>query len=1355
MKKIFYLLSVTMLLMLTSQFAKAQVLQNIPCTGFNKQVVAYGTASALTTTNSQLDGQSFVFMDSTFTAGGTSSCITSNFWKTSMPTSGGSGLTYTLQLPTVNNVLQVAPDSTATLTLTTAVYATNLYVLNLGGGNSGTYTVTVTFADTTTQVFTNVNLNDWCSGLSPVTARLYRIPQTATDCSTADTCTYMYETALAISALNQNKKITSITFTNTTTTQTPNPILNVFAVGGTTLTACLTPQRQGTVLALTPGYTTVAGSFVAATGTPSTDHYLIVRSTTATLGANPVNGTTYAPGATLGNGKVVAFQAATSFSDTALLKLTQYYYFIFSANANCALGPFYFTTTPLSGNVTTNGQTAYTASGTWVCPAGITSVTVQCWGGGGGGGSRSVNGGAGGGGGGAFASGSIAVVPGTTYPVTVGTGGASTVAGIRSAFKTATDSIVAAGGKGGLANDSIGAAGGAISACNGSIVFAGGNGGNGALNVSSGGGGGGAGNTGAGGNGSGLTAGLGTATGGGNGATGRTTQGTGATGTTNGGGGAGGYRTSSNTRAGGPGARGAVTVIIPMPPCVTPTNQPTVLNLTSSYNSISGTFTPSVDNPAVDHYLILRSTLSSFTATPGDGATYTVGSTTAFTGGTVVAYQMGTSFLDTGLVSSTQYYYFIYAANSICSNGPNYLAVSPLTGNATTTCAIPLAQPTVLVLTPALTSVDGSFTASASADNYLIVRSTTATLNANPVNGTSYTAGTALGGGIVITYQPGLTFTDINLNTGTKYYYFIFAANSIGCYGGPTYLNIAPLTGNAITNCGTPANQPTAFIFTPGTTTVHLTFTATAGTPGADHYMIVRSLDTALTEVPINDTVYVAGDTLGGGTIVAYQTGTTFTDNGPLISGTQYYYFVFAANSSNCTNGSAYLTTSPLTGTTTTNCVAPSLQPTALVLVPGLTTIAGTFVASTGSPASDHYLIVRSTSATLSASPVGGTIYNVNDPLGNGIVIAYQTGITFTDNGLNAGTTYYYYIFAVNSLCPGGVAYLTTAPLTGNAATNCAAPAAQPTALTFVPSGTSISGAFTASAGAPGADHYLVVRSLTSTLTATPVNGTAYTAGTSFGGGTIVAYQTAVSFIDNGPLTPGTVYNYFVFAANSSNCSNGPAYLTASPLNDTIRTVIHDIYVTSITSPTGVIEANTTQTVSIRFKNEGTVSETNIPLVYQVNALTPVLATWSGNLAVGDSVAYTFTTTFTAPNTGTTFTLCASSKLTSDVDTANDQLCVTLTLHGVGINENSSVNSVKISPNPVRDKLNINCGNFQKGVTNFTIYNIQGAKLYTEETLITTDNYNKVINVNNLNPGIYFIKIDNETGNVTNKFIVE
>jgi hypothetical protein len=74
----------------------------------------------------------------------------------------------------------------------------------------------------------------------------------------------------------------------------------------------------------------------------------------------------------------------------------------------------------------------FTASGTWTCPVGVTSVIVAGVGGGGGGGggyqginntSRAPCGG-GGGGGGAPGRETVAVTPGVTYTVTVGAGGA-------------------------------------------------------------------------------------------------------------------------------------------------------------------------------------------------------------------------------------------------------------------------------------------------------------------------------------------------------------------------------------------------------------------------------------------------------------------------------------------------------------------------------------------------------------------------------------------------------------------------------------------------------------------------------------------------------------------------------------------------------------------------------------------------------------------------------------------------------------------------------------------------------------------------------------------------------------------
>ena len=210
-------------------------------------------------------------------------------------------------------------------------------------------------------------------------------------------------------------------------------------------------------------------------------------------------------------------------------------------------------------SLNTLGQSrTYTTSDSFTVPAGVTSVTVQCWGAGGGGGNRSTNGGAGGGGGGAFASSVLTgLTPGVSYTITVGTG-ASAANGGNSSFGVL---VVAAGGSGVTTiNTTTGAAGGTYDNSTGETRFPGGNGGNGTTGVGSysGGGGGGAGTTGAGGNASGQTAGAGTSLSGGNGGAGRTTNG-GNPGSTYGGGGGGAYRTSG-TRNGGAGANGAVIV---------------------------------------------------------------------------------------------------------------------------------------------------------------------------------------------------------------------------------------------------------------------------------------------------------------------------------------------------------------------------------------------------------------------------------------------------------------------------------------------------------------------------------------------------------------------------------------------------------------------------------------------------------------------------------------------------------------------------------------------------------------------------------------------------------------------------
>ena len=75
----------------------------------------------------------------------------------------------------------------------------------------------------------------------------------------------------------------------------------------------------------------------------------------------------------------------------------------------------------------------FTSGGTFVCPAGVTVAEVLVVGGGGGGGAFATNSGpllraAGGGGGGEVVIGTLPVTPGTSYTVTIGSGGAGGIA---------------------------------------------------------------------------------------------------------------------------------------------------------------------------------------------------------------------------------------------------------------------------------------------------------------------------------------------------------------------------------------------------------------------------------------------------------------------------------------------------------------------------------------------------------------------------------------------------------------------------------------------------------------------------------------------------------------------------------------------------------------------------------------------------------------------------------------------------------------------------------------------------------------------------------------------------------------
>jgi hypothetical protein len=118
---------------------------------------------------------------------------------------------------------------------------------------------------------------------------------------------------------------------------------------------------------------------------------------------------------------------------------------------------------------------------------------------------------------------------------------------------------------------------------------------------------------------------------------------------------------------------------------------------------------------------------------------------------------------------------------------------------AAVSCPTPTAQPTGLVLTAvSQVQINGSFTAAVPAPtNYLVVRYPGGAVPVNPVNGTNYAIGAALGTGTVISNTNATTFTTAGLTPGTTYDFYVYSFNTGAC--ATAYLTAAPLFGSIAT----------------------------------------------------------------------------------------------------------------------------------------------------------------------------------------------------------------------------------------------------------------------------------------------------------------------------------------------------------------------------------------------------------------------------------------------------------------------------------------------------------------------------------------------------------------------------
>lgn len=409
------------------------------------------------------------------------------------------------------------------------------------------------------------------------------------------------------------------------------------------------------------------------------------------------------------------------------------------------------------------------------------------------------------------------------------------------------------------------------------------------------------------------------------------------------------------------------------------------------------------------------------------------------TSGQITFIQLPSSF-NNSATAQIRFYYYNGTGGTSGSRPKLQLDNVKVTAVPPSACTAPTAQPTSLILSPGFNSVSGSFTASSPASNgYLVIRSINNSLSSLPVNGVNYNIGDNVGDGSVVAYGTNTSFSGNSLSPSTTYYYFIFSVNYL-CSGGPLYLTSSPLTGSTTTSsgsspCAAPATQPTNLVLSNATTTsIKGTFTASSS-GNADRYLIVRSTNASLTSGPVNGTQYYASSNLGGGVVVTKTPLTSFTANA-LSSGTQYYFFIFAVNEDNCTSGPAYNSVSPLTVSATTvtipPCSVPASSANTLNLSATNNTVSGYFAQATNT---DGYLVLYSTSSSLTATPQNGVTYTVGSSLGNATILNNSTSLSFFAAGLNASTTYYFFVFSKNDQCLGGPVYLTSSSLNSSITT--------------------------------------------------------------------------------------------------------------------------------------------------------------------------------------------------------------------------------------------------------------------------------------------------------------------------------
>jgi fibronectin type 3 domain-containing protein len=540
----------------------------------------------------------------------------------------------------------------------------------------------------------------------------------------------------------------------------------------------------------------------------------------------------------------------------------------------------------------------------------------------------------------------------------------------------------------------------------------------------------------------------------------------------------------------------------------------------------------------------------SWTASSGATSYNVQRSTTSGGPYTTIASPTTTSYTDTGLNNGTTYYYVVSAMNNVGESANSSQA------SATPIFTVP-PVPTGLAATAGNAQVSLSWTTSSGATSYNVKRATT--------SGGPYTT---------IASPTTTSYTDTGLNNGTIYYYVVSAVNAAGESANSSQASATPLAGGGVviwsaavnigSNSGemdvsTTGNLLYAYAWGNVNATVNgVAFTGTAATSGS---IPSSNPDITLTTSWAyyhNNSGPTSGLTAAYRTMLAgdidqysYNAGPQVITLNKLTIGHTYLIQAWSSSASDGWNNTAKQLTvtnangntvtcygfgNPANGlgqyTTGTFTANATTQTFAIIGVnygyPRINSIQVRDTTGGGSPPpTPTGLSATAGNAQVSLSwtaSSGATSYNVKRATVNGgpyTTVASPTTTSYTDTGLNNGTTYYYVVSAVNgSGDSANSSQVSATPTAGS-------PPPIPTGLTATAGNAQVALSWNASTGATS---YNIKRS-----------------NTSGGPFTTIASPTTTSHTDTG-LNNGTTYYYVVSAVNAAGESANSSQASATPL---------------------------------------------------------------------------------------------------------------------------------------------------------------------------------------------------------------